>query len=635
MPLRWVVLSAWCGLVSGLLEVGSIILRKHTVDSNHFYWMSRHFVWLIPLTNLVVFLLLGVVLSLLVTLRHPSGRWFAARLLCALTLLPPVWAGLPEIYGPAGLLLVLGVATRLVPVLEVHAARFRRLMLVSFPVVAGVVLILAAAPWIDARAREWSQDARMLPSAHSSNVLLIVLDTVGAEHLSVHGYNRPTSPTIDELATRGIRFDRAQATSSWTLPSHASMFTGRWPHELSAGWLTPLDGAHPTLAEFLGSRGYATAGFAANHWYCAADSGLARGFVTYQDYSFPRLTAFKMAVVVRRLLDLLREGDRFLEYWLDLGHLKPVLAISSWLLESDQKAAAEVNDEFLDWLLRRRQAERPFFAFLNFNDAHHPYSLPRTSFRRFQTGADDVGDGDPIEDELLRSPQGPSKQQIAPVSNAYDDCIASLDEQLGLLLDELDRRRVLERTWVIITSDHGESFGEHPRVFRHGMSLYQTERHVPLMIIPPSGQPSARVVAETVSLRDVPATVVDLLDLEAGSPFPGNSLTRFWDRSSSEVAIHRASPGPALSELVPLDPFDAAPEHVGKLRWPLAALTEGDWTYIRREEDFREELFRLGDDAGESLNLADVPALQSTLQHMRGTLNQLTAGPLTPRRFPP
>ena len=97
-------------------------------------------------------------------------------------------------------------------------------------------------------------DHRPLPSPGSPNVLLIVLDTVAADHLSLYGYERPTSPTMVELAERGIRFDRVQATSSWTLPSHASMFTGRWPHELSAGWLTPLDRTYPTLAEFLGSR---------------------------------------------------------------------------------------------------------------------------------------------------------------------------------------------------------------------------------------------------------------------------------------------------------------------------------------------------------------------------------------------
>ncbi len=84
-----------------------------------------------------------------------------------------------------------------------------------------------------------------------------------------------------------MRFDRAQATSSWTLPSHAGFFTGRWPHELSAGWLTPLDATHPTLAEYLGSHGYATAGFVANLFYCGADTGLERGFTRYRISSFP------------------------------------------------------------------------------------------------------------------------------------------------------------------------------------------------------------------------------------------------------------------------------------------------------------------------------------------------------------
>ena len=100
---------------------------------------------------------------------------------------------------------------------------------------------------------------------------MLVLDTVAASHASVNGYNRATTNTLSELATRGIRFDCARSTSSWTLPSHASMFTGRWYHELSLGWLTPFDHQKPTIAEFLGNHGYATAGFIANTWYCGSE----------------------------------------------------------------------------------------------------------------------------------------------------------------------------------------------------------------------------------------------------------------------------------------------------------------------------------------------------------------------------
>ncbi len=120
--------------------------------------------------------------------------------------------------------------------------------------VAGLVVILAASLWGGDRIKEWRERTRSLPPPGSSNVLLIVLDAVAASHMSLHGYERPTSPTMVDLAERGIRFDSAQASSSWTLPSHASMLTGRWPHELSAGWQTPLDESYPTVAEFLARR---------------------------------------------------------------------------------------------------------------------------------------------------------------------------------------------------------------------------------------------------------------------------------------------------------------------------------------------------------------------------------------------
>src|SRR5262249_28047954 len=198
---------------------------------------------------------------------------------------------------------------------------------------------------------------------------------VGAGHLDLHGYGRPTSPTLDELARQGIRFDRVQAASPWTLPSHASVFTGRWPHELSANWLTPLDGTYPTLAEFLGVRGYATAGFVANTLYCASDSGLARGFAEYRDFIFPRLIPFKPAVLVERSVAGLQALEQFLEDRLDFDLLRPAVQHLWWLVHADRKDAAVVNREVLDWLSRRRQPERPFFAFLNYYDAHYPYQL--------------------------------------------------------------------------------------------------------------------------------------------------------------------------------------------------------------------------------------------------------------------
>ena len=200
---------------------------------------------------------------------------------------------------------------------------FRRFVLVSFPAAVAIVAILGASLWVGDRIKQARESARPLPPPGSPNVLLIVMDTVAAGHLSLHGYDRATSTTLVELAERGIRFDSARAASSWTLPSHATMFTGRWLHELSVGWLTPLDRTHPTLAEFLGDRGYATAGFVANTWYCAADSGLARGFTHYQDFIFPELTALKTAVLVSRALEGFQTIVYFTEDWLESAGLLP------------------------------------------------------------------------------------------------------------------------------------------------------------------------------------------------------------------------------------------------------------------------------------------------------------------------
>jgi arylsulfatase A-like enzyme len=633
-PLTLLVLAVWCGLISGLLEVGTFVLRKRTLDLNQFAWTSRHFVWLIPLIDLAIFLVLGLILAVLVSFGCRRAGWLATLLFGTLTLLAPFWAAFPGIYGLAGFLLVLGFTTRIVPVLERHAVGFGRMVRFSFPVVAGIVLVLAASLWSMDWVKARREEARPLPSPGSPNVLLIVLDTVGAGHLSLHGYSRRTSPTIDELAARGVRFDRAIATSSWTLPSHASLLTGRWPHELSAGWFTPLDGSCPTLAEFLGSHGYATAGFVANEWYCASDSGLARGFTEYRDYAFPRLTAFKTAGLINRTVLGVQATERFLEDWLAFDVFRPVVDHLGWLFMANRKEAAVVNREFLDWLSRRRRPERPFFAFLNFYDAHYPYELPKLGIHRFRSRARGNREADLMRDWMSLINRGPSQQQIDLGRDYYDDCVADLDEQLGRLIDELDRRSILERTWVIITSDHGESFGEQSGMFWHGTSLYQTQIQVPLVIIPPAGGPSRRVVTEVVSLRDMAATIVDVLGVKDGSPFPGDTLARFWNESSPALSAKDPPSSQVLSEVVPLESFGADPsEWIHKPKWPLAALTEAEWTYIRREGDVSEELFHVSEDAQQRHNLAGDPAMKPKLDQMREVLGRLTAGPLTPRRF--
>jgi arylsulfatase A-like enzyme len=630
------ILSAWCGLVAGLLEVATIVIRKRLFDSIELYGMSRHFTWMIPAANLCVFLVFGVFGCVLVFAWPGRGRWLVKRVLCALALLPALLVAIPQIYNLAWVILSLGVALELVPLFERRARAFRWLVQVSLPAVLVLVVILAATPWILDRISLSREFARRLPPAGSPNVLLIVMDTVAAGHLSVHGYNRPTSKTLAELAEQGTQFRSAQAAAPWTLPSHAAMFTGHWMHELSVGWKTPLDNARLTIAEFLGASGYATAGFVANTSYCARDSGLNRGFTEYRDFVFPGLTSLKHAVLVSRALSGVQATIEFLEDEIGIAGVRADLKRLGEWFAADRKSAAMVNRELLDWLSHRPQPERPFLAFLNYFDAHYPYQVAADGYHRFGGTPADARQRAMIENWFAVDKTSLSPQELAFATRAYDDCIADLDEQLGWLIDRLRKQGRLENTWVIITADHGESFGEHAGIFCHGASLYQTELHVPLLIIPPGGRATRQVVKEAVSLRDLAATIVDVAGQKVRSPFPGQSLARFWEASLDQPGP--ASSDPALAEVVPnpeLIPHNRDPAGVAKPIWPLGSLHDAEWSYIRREGDIREELFHLRDDANEEHNLAADPTARPTLERMRAALGTVTGGPLLPQRFRP
>ena len=360
----FLLLLAWCGLVAGLLEVGTIVLRKQTLDPDRLYKMSRHFVWMIPVSNVCVFVTLGAIGYGIVLVWPRRGRWLFLRGLAAFVLLPSILVAFPRIYSLAWLLVALGLAVRLVPFIERNHRSFRRFVVVSFPLAVAVVVGLGAVLWVGDWITQARENARPLPPTGSPNVLLIVMDTVAAGHLSVHGYNRATSTTLTELAGRGIRFDSARAASSWTLPSHATMFTGRWLHELSVGWLTPLDQKHPTLAEFLGERGYATAGFVANTFYCGSSSGLARGFTHYHDFFFPELTALKKAVLVGRALDGFQTIVYFTQDWLESAGLFSYVERFWQSMDTDRKGAAEVNRELLGWLVQPHATGAAVFRLL-------------------------------------------------------------------------------------------------------------------------------------------------------------------------------------------------------------------------------------------------------------------------------
>jgi arylsulfatase A-like enzyme len=436
------------------------------------------------------------------------------------------------------------------------------------------------------------------PRRNTPNVLLIVLDTVRADHLSLHGYNRATSPNLERLAQGGVRFDSARATAPWTLPAHASMFTGRWSHELFSGAQQPMTATYPTLAEFLHDRGYETAGFVANTYYCNSWFGLDRGFIHYEDH-FDGDTVVSPAAILRCS---------------ELG--KRLLGVVGWAMDNPlvRKDAARINRELLEWLAHRRH-DRPFFAFLNYIDAHDPYVVPAGFDRHFGVKPESPADLAALLNFHQADKTKWSARDAALIHDAYDDCLAALDGRLGRLFNLLRDLKVLDNTLVVVTADHGESLGEH-RLYGHAMSLYQPELHVPLIIVGPSGVPKGRVVRETVSLRDLPATVVDRLGFASESPFPGHPLASFWDPAGTRK---RPAVDPVLSETSigakPTDPKS----HVPALRGPMRSLAAGRNVYIRSGKG-EEELYDLESDPHETRNLASSPEARSVLEQFRAGL---------------
>ena len=177
---------------------------------------------------------------------------------------------------------------------------------------------------------------------------------------------------------------------------------------------------------------------------------------------------------------------------------------------------------------------------------------------------------------------------------------------------------------MIVVSDHGEGLGEH-ELFDHGESLYQTEIRVPLLFILPSGGTTPLIVSQSVSLRDLPATIVDLVGLTTGSPFPGRSLANLW-RGGSAVADH-TGPSEAVSELPSPNPSNPNQDRSPAHRGPLVSLADGDFVYIRNQRDGSEELFNERDDPRELTNRARQEAFQSILKRFRSQLSAIQAQP--------
>jgi arylsulfatase A-like enzyme len=592
-PRSVLVFAVWLGLATGLLEVVLLFVRRNLLDSSAVssLQLNQHARWMIPISHVMIFGACGLILAAVVALtrsRKLVGMGvYGLCFLSSLALLQ-VTKGLTTIACSS---LAGGFTFWIAPCLLAHARQPSRLVGLSLPALIGLVGV-----FFGVNAGREKLDERSLPTAApgSPNVLFIVLDTVRAESLSLYGYERETSPHLKELAERGVRFDQARAAAAWTLPSHASMFTGRWPYELSTCPDRPLDDTYPTLAEFLRNHGYATAGFAANTYFCSLWYGLGRGFMHYEDIALTPIEILRSSIMGRYLVRKISpyNSSRPTAYF-------------------ERKDAVTINSEVVSWL-STRPAGRPFFAFLNYYDAHDPYLSPKRPPHPFGRTPASSQDFATLRDWLEVVKKRPPARTVELARDCYDDCIAYLDDQVGRLFSELGARGLLENTLVVVTADHGELMGERGE-FGHGQSLHHEVVNVPLLVVAPRRVPSGRVVPTPVSLRDLPATVVDLLGLGRESPFPGRSLARHW--SSASI------PGPENDDLILTETAD-------EVSWTAITATTGrslverNNMYIRKK-DGREELYDLAIDRAELHDLSGSAESQPVLAHFRETMHHI------------
>ncbi|MEZ4417489.1 MAG: sulfatase-like hydrolase/transferase [Gemmatimonadota bacterium] len=575
------MVSAWAGLGFGLLESGGRALTRRG-EGIFEYWSNPDYWWMTPTAAAVLFIASGLVLYLVA-----RGRRGGLSLRALVVILVAVGA-----YGAVRVMrlgiddrmlwiLALGLGVHLGRSAQDHPNRMLRLVRITAPMLA--LLVLGAFLWQQPVYRfraQRSLSGGPVPARGAPSVLLVVLDTVRRENLSLYGYTRPTTPTLEALGRRGAVFDRAFSTAPWTLPSHASMLTGQYPWAQSGGWARPLDDEHLTVAEYVRDRGYATGGFVGNLLYTSAASGLDRGFSTYLDDPVRLDTWLYSAIATRWILNRIRAhipgGDR----------------------GPGRKFAAAVNTEFLGWV--DRIGDRPFFAFLNYFDAHGPYEP------RFRTEAVGRGGTAPRDSVMVKPSvwRALSEEEQTEV-DLYDGAIMSMDRALGELCAELESRGRLENTIVIVTADHGEHFHERDIVI-HANSLYSQLVHAPLVIAYPPRVPAGERIEAAVSLRDLPATIADLIEPGAASSFPGRSL------------LEAPSPGTsiAFSQVVPsfLD------EQSGPVsRGPMKSVAVGPYHYILNGDGV-EELFDLDHDPAEERDLIAVDSLQPLLPELRARL---------------
>jgi arylsulfatase A-like enzyme len=547
-----------------------------------FTWSSREFAWLSLGGYLLWFLAAAIPVALMVLLaRRWTGLRFAASIFASIAVFA-VLLLYQKIHPASQVILAIGLGTVIGS--RISADRTRGMRWVRRVAVVGIFALGVIGLLSGGRLSRPSVPVASGANADLPNIVLLILDTVRASSLSLYGYARPTTPILDGLARESTVFDAAFSVAPWTAPSHASMMTGLWASQAGADYLNPMHDSLTTVAEVLTGRGYATGGFMANAGYAGYQLGISRGFSHYEDFPFSFRQALWSTTLSqtgsgRLILEGLENGER----WRIRNAITHLNLRTETVRKSQPQTAADIAHNFLAW--RDGEARRPFFAMLNFMDAHAPYEPPAEFRIRFNNG----------ETEQDR----------------YDGGIAYEDSIVGSIIEQLRQRGDLEHTVLIVTADHGEQFGEHG-LDSHGNSLYLPLLHVPLLVRAPGRVPAGQRIVPIVSLRDMAATLVDLAGAPAGT-MPGTSLAHAWTTGSNDglspiMAEAAAAVNPSKVNLTRFGPIKASLDSVG---------------HFIHYGDGREAFFDWRTDSAELNDLAATSEGQAALPHYRTIISAL------------
>ncbi len=522
----------------------------------------------------VIASLVGLASRLGVRLGLPG--WLRSRGVLALVLLAFSWAAFvgvevydtayepnaeewAAIWGRGAVLLMVGLAAALH---DRASERFRRVggaLALGFALAGPLFLGVRALP----------AEAQSPASPSRPNIVLYVIDTLRADALGAYGYPRETSPAFDLLASEGVLFDRAYVQYTASTASHATIQTGCYParHGAVANGMS-IPTSVTTLATRLREEGYATAAFH-NHGLLSQDHGFDRGFDVFVETHQPVLRATPFHVWTHEL--------HLVRAWHVLLQTQTVVPLArSWLAT----------------------AREPFFLWVTTMQPHRPYLPPRSLLAEFQTEPYDGPFNGRTRDGLTASDV--SDADLAHMRNRYDAEVRWADQDVAALVGQLAESKLSDRTLLVVTSDHGEAFGEHGVYFDHG-DLHEESVHVPLVMRGP-GMPNGVRVPEAVGMTNLAATLLARAKDQAGAEAcDGRDLSDLWSEAPqprapvlawkhgkvtaiderSKLILARYPEGKAVfydlasdpAETNPIDPADAA--EAQRLRGQIDRYCEG------------------------------------------------------------